>query len=83
MSRIKCDAVSLGAVPSERVARFKTADGIAEEVVVSAQQVEGEFLRVYAIQPMGDRVLVELPREAASGSWRLWVSKNHLIEDRE
>jgi subtilisin-like proprotein convertase family protein len=79
MSKIKCERVADGRIPSERVARVRTYDGPAEEVVVSKRQVQDDYLLVSEIHSEDDKVLVELPRESASGRWRLWVNRS-LVE---
>jgi hypothetical protein len=75
--KINCQ-VEDGLIPSERVVRFDSLDGRREEVSVSERQVEGNTLLASEIHSEGDKVLVELPRESASGRWRVWVSKKQL-----
>lgn len=74
---IKCQ-VSDGLMPNEKVARIETADGTAEEVAVSAQNVHNNTLKAFEIGREGGRVLVELPRESASGRWRIWVKESAI-----
>jgi hypothetical protein len=78
MSRLKCQRVKAGPIPSERTVDVKTADGTEEQVIVDNTQVQGDYLFVSEIHSDDHRVLVELPREAMSGSWRLWVPRNLL-----
>lgn len=78
MNRIKCENVTEGPIPSEKVATLVTADGTEEEVVVSRDQTQGDYLFVSPIHSEKDRVLVELPRESSSGRWRLWVNKERV-----
>jgi hypothetical protein len=72
MTTIKCEIVE-GFTPIERIARIKGADGKIEEVAVPVQSITANHLLAAEIGRQGDRVLVELPRESASGRWRMWV----------
>jgi hypothetical protein len=76
-AKIQCD-VSEGLMPSEKVARIETADGKSEEVAVSAQNIHGNQLMAFEIGRSEGRVLVELPRESASGRWRIWVKESAI-----
>jgi hypothetical protein len=63
-----------GPGPNERTARLLTADGRRVEVTAHASSFHGSAL--LASRPLLRRdgaVLVELPRESASGDRRLWV----------
>jgi hypothetical protein len=62
-----------GLIPSEKVVQIKGADGRVEEIAVPAQSIKDNKFTVSEVGRHGDRVLVELPRESASGSWRMWV----------
>jgi hypothetical protein len=76
-ARINCK-VSDGLMPTEKVARIETADGKAEEVAVSAQNIQDNKLMAFEIGREKGRVLVELPRESASGRWRVWVKESAI-----
>jgi hypothetical protein len=76
-AKIKC-SVSEGLMPDERIARIETADGKSEEVAVSAQNIENNQLLAFEIGRSEDKVLVELPRESASGRWRIWVKESAI-----
>jgi hypothetical protein len=67
--------VSDGLTPNEKVARVQTADGKSEEVAVSAQNIQNDKLLAFVIGRDEGNVLVELPRESASGRWRIWVKE--------
>ena len=67
-----------GLVPSERVARISTADGFTEEFTVSARQVANGTVEATYIGRQNGNVLLELPRESASGNWRVWVSSDKV-----
>jgi hypothetical protein len=62
-----------GLIPSEKVVQIVDVDGRVEEIAVPIQSVQGNKFTVSAVARSGDKVLVELPRESASGSWRMWV----------
>ena len=71
---IKC-TISDGLMPTEKIARIETADGKAEEVAVYAQNVHNDTLKAFVIGREKGNVLIELPRESASGRWRIWVKE--------
>ncbi len=78
MCKINCEIVE-GLMPLEKVARIRTADGEVEEVAVPSQQVtDNRQLHASELGRDGDKVLIELPREAASGKWRLWIDANTI-----
>lgn len=79
MSKVKCARIVSGRIPSEKIVRVKTFEGPEEEVLVSNRQIKNQYLLVSAIHSDGQKVLVELPQESASGRWRLWVDRN-LVE---
>jgi hypothetical protein len=62
-----------GLIPTEKIVRVENADGDFEEVPVSDQSIQDGKLLTSFIGRREDRVLVELPRESASGRWRIWV----------
>jgi hypothetical protein len=79
--RVSTNSVLGGLVPAEKIARIEMADGEIEEVSVSADDINANNeLMAYFIgrDDKAGRVLVELPRESASGRWRLWVSANSV-----
>jgi hypothetical protein len=65
-----------GLMPAEKIVRVENADGSQEEITVSTGNISGNRLVASVIGREGDRVLVELPRESASGRWRMWVKAN-------
>lgn len=65
--------VEEGLIPTEKIVRVENADGDVEEIPVSDQSLEDGKLLTSFIGRHNDRVLVELPRESASGRWRIWV----------
>ena len=80
---IKCEIISDGPGPSEKIVGIKT-DGGAEQVVLSSRTIiSGGFLNVgEPLSNEGDRYLVELPRESASGRWRIWVPDSETSDNR-
>jgi len=70
--------ISDGLMPSERIAQIETADGKPEAVTVSSQNIQGNRLITFEIERSDGRVLIELPRESASGRWRIWVKESAI-----
>lgn len=76
MCRIRCEKVMDGPGPNDVVVKVHLATGKWEEVVAPSNAVEGGFLETSSVLDKRERqVLVELPRESASGAWRLWVNE--------
>ncbi len=67
-----------GLIPDERAVYIRTMEGHEEEVTLSARQVKGDHAVCWLIGWVEDRSLIELPRETATGCWRLWVPSAHL-----
>lgn len=65
-----------GLMPAEKIVSVENADGQIEEVSVSTSSISENRLLAFEIGRHEGRVLVELPRESASGRWRIWVSEN-------
>jgi hypothetical protein len=78
MCRVRC-AVKEGLISSERVATIATSDGFREEVTVSSSMIDGSALHASVVAVDNSRTLIELPQEAASGKWRLWVDQSELL----
>lgn len=64
--------------PYEAVVSIAKSDGGKEEVVVDAKSIEDKTIEVGQVFSEGDRVLVELPRESATGNWRIWVPSSSI-----
>lgn len=79
MCMINCEIVE-GLIPSEKVAKIQIADGSIEEVAVAPQQIIGNKMQASEVGRTGDKVLVELPRETASGRWRVWLNIKQIGE---
>lgn len=73
MCRVRCEHVMNGPGPNEQVVKVQEAGGNWEEIVTNADRVYDGRLETSPIMTDGGNVLVELPRESASGKWRLWV----------
>ena len=81
MCKIKCE-IEDGLIPSEKVARITTVGGKREEVAVSDQLVDmraGAIVASEVGRSKDGHVLVELPRESASGRWRIWVEGDLVL----
>jgi hypothetical protein len=75
MCRIKCEHVMDGPGPQEQVVRVKQATGVYEEVIASRSSISQNMLETSSVLARDDgKVLIELPRESASGKWRLWIN---------
>ena len=83
--RLRIQKIGKGLHPSEVVVEVTTLTG-KERLVVDKRSLEDSSVSVGApiAHGRGDTRLVELPREAMNGAWRVWVKKNQLIpETRE
>jgi hypothetical protein len=79
MHLLKCDVLVAGPGPSEKVVGITTSDG-SEEVVLHSSALDSQGrLEVGVLGYQNDRALVELPRESASGRWRVWVPTAALM----
>jgi hypothetical protein len=80
--RLKVRKIGKGLHPSEVVVEVTTSTG-KERLVVDKRSLEENSLLVGSpIAEGGDSLLVELPREAMSGAWRVWVKRNLLFEGK-
>lgn len=81
MMKVKVAEVGAGVHPSEVVVAVRTVDG-TENVVVSRRSLKADRIEVgYPIRQEDDMYLIELPRETLSGSWRVWVHSDQIVED--
>jgi len=82
MLRLKVQESGAGLHPSEVVVALRTADGSSEKLLIDRRSLhEGTISVGYPIGSDHDRLLVELPRETMTGSWRVWVPADDLIEE--
>ncbi len=83
MMRLKVEKISEGLHPSEAIVSVKTSTG-SERVVVSTRSIVGDSIPVgWPLGKSDQLTLVELPRETETGSWRVWVPSDELIETEE
>lgn len=77
---IKCQRLMEGPGPSEAIVSIRTTKG-EEEVVVYTGLLTNGYLEVGPqLSGQADRVLVELPRESASGRWRVWIPASEVAK---
>ena len=84
MMRLLVEEIGKGLHPNEAVVAVRTAEGGTERFVVSRRSVKNKSVPVG--WPLGENdnaVLVELPRETQTGTWRVWVNKDQLIDTEE
>lgn len=67
-----------GLIPTEKIALVESAEGQIEEITVSQENLIGNSLIADLIGQQEGKLLVELPRETASGCWRIWVKDSSL-----
>jgi len=78
MCKVNCEEIVDGLMPTERIARIKSAEGHVEEVTLPSSLVVGNSIEAAFVGSQDDKVLVELPRESSSGRWRVWVDRKLL-----
>lgn len=67
-----------GLMPNEKIAKIETKDGEAEYIAVFPQNLQNNKLVAFVVGKRQDDVLLELPRESASGRWRIWVKASAI-----
>ena len=83
MMRVKVAEVDEGLHPSEVVVAVKTNEG-TENLVVDRRSLKDGAVEIgYPIRQHGDFYLVEFPRETMSGSRRVWVHSDQMLEEEE
>ena len=76
--RVRCTVLRYGPGPSEAIVEIVTDEG-REEVVVDAGLIQNDKLLIRRVlERTRNRALVELPRESATGRWRVWVKDSAL-----
>lgn len=81
MMRLLIEIVGEGLHPSEAVVAVKTTDG-QERLVVSKRSIQQDSIQIgWPIGEKDDLALIELPRETQTGAWRVWVTKDQLVEE--
>lgn len=81
MCKLQCK-VEEGLILSEVVAYIQTFEGDEEEVTLASSLVVDDTVTVSLIHKEPGRSLVELPRETATGKWRIWVP-NTILQPQE
>ena len=76
-AKLKCQIMD-GFMPNEKIAIIEGADGAFEEVTVPVQSISAGELLASTVGELEGKVLVELPRESASGRWRMWVKASSI-----
>jgi len=78
---LRVSQVAEGPGPSELVVEVSTANGRAEELIVDRRAISDSTIAVgHPISQRNGHLLVELPREAMSGLWRVWVDRDQVVE---
>jgi len=67
-----------GPGPTEAIVAIDRKEGGQEEVVVDRRLICDDTIAVAKIGANKESVLVELPQESASGTWRIWVDSASL-----
>lgn len=70
---LSCTVTNTDVGTYEKLVTITTASGDPKEVIVHINSLHNTKMMVAAVARECDRVLVELPREAVTGEWRLWV----------
>jgi hypothetical protein len=78
MQLMRYDFLADGPGPSEKIIAIATTDGKEEIVLHSSALVGRDSIEVGVVGYKDDKALVELPRESASGRWRVWVHRSAL-----
>jgi len=68
-----------GPGPDEQIVSIPTKSGGEEEVILPNALVRDDTVEVGRIGGTADSVLIELPQESTSGTWRLWVDPRALV----
>ena len=72
--RVRIKQLLQGPGPDEVLVGVSTASGKDEEVVVSVNAIQNDSIEVgQPIKARDNQWLIELPREAMSGRWRIWI----------
>ncbi len=78
---VKIKEVGKGLHPSEAVVQISTEEG-SELLIVDRRSIADETIDVgYPIANRNDYLLIELPRETVTGSWRVWINKEIVTEE--
>lgn len=78
MARVRVTTVMDGPGPDETIVSIAIKGGGEEEVILPKNFVKNDNVEVGRVGGDKDSVLIELPQESATGSWRLWVDPGTL-----
>ena len=78
-TRVKVRTVMDGPAPGETIIAISKKGGGEEEVILPKTFVQDDTVEVGKVGGTEESVLIELPQESASGSWRLWVDPGTLV----
>jgi hypothetical protein len=80
---VKCEMIAEGPGPSEATVGILTVEGYREEVVLAKRMLHHGTMNIGSplLHEKG-RYLIELPRETASGRWRIWIPESEVADAR-
>jgi hypothetical protein len=84
MMRVMVREIGPGLHPSEVVVEVQTAGG-PERLVVDREAISDKTLFV-GWRPLGEKngqLLVELPNETMTGTWRVWVRRRDIVPESQ
>lgn len=85
MMRLKVEKLGVGLHPSEVVVEVKTTSGV-QQLFIDRDSLDADS-SISVGWPVGQDqdgklLLVELPGETANGSWRVWVGRGDVYEEK-
>jgi hypothetical protein len=78
MVRVKVSRVTDGPGPSDTIVAITRKEGGQEELIIDKRLIRDDSIEVAKLGSTQSSVLVELPNESASGTWRMWVPSDIL-----
>ena len=78
-TRVRVKTVMDGPGPGEAIIAISKKGGGEEEVILPKSLVQNDTVEVGRVGGTEESVLIELPQESATGSWRLWVDPGTLV----
>jgi len=76
--KLRCSVLGYGPGPSETIVEIATTEGRVEVVVDDSLVHDCYLLIRRVLDHRRNKSLVELPRESATGRWRVWVEDSAL-----
>ena len=82
--RMRVQEVGPGLHPSEVVVQVQTTQG-AERLVIDRTAISNDsvFIGWRSLAQKNGDLLVELPNETMSGTWRIWVRSDDIVADQD